>query len=121
MSVPCAPLGTLLREAGLTSVDLFVLDVEGGELATLRTMDWSIPVRVWVVELDHHNETKNAAVRLLLRSRGYRSAAATGWRITDYCKPRASSSSEACMPNEVFEHPELVAASEASASSWPPP
>eukprot|EP01062_Namystynia_karyoxenos_P054764 TRINITY_DN4528_c0_g1_i3.p1 TRINITY_DN4528_c0_g1~~TRINITY_DN4528_c0_g1_i3.p1 ORF type:complete len:440 (+),score=73.78 TRINITY_DN4528_c0_g1_i3:91-1410(+) len=110
ITVPCSPLGTLLREAGLRKVDLFVLDVEGGELATLNTMDWSIPVRVWVIELDNHNETKNTAVRLLLLSHGYRQATAVGWRIGHYCKPKTPLLQEPCMANEVFEHPGLVAA-----------
>ena len=33
------------------AVDYFSLDVEGSELVVLETMDWSIPVRVWVIEL----------------------------------------------------------------------
>ena len=44
--VPCTGLGKLLRQAGVTKVDLLSLDVEGAELTVLNTMDWDIPVRV---------------------------------------------------------------------------
>ena len=45
--------------------------VEGAELIVLQTMDWSIPVLVWTIELDGSNPTKDRAVRALLRSKGY--------------------------------------------------
>ena len=53
IQVPCLPLGSLLRRAGLEEIDLFVLDVEGSEYSALKTMDWSIPVKVWIVEMEH--------------------------------------------------------------------
>ena len=49
--------------------------VEGAELTVLQTMDWSIPVLVWTIELDGSNLTKDDAVRALLRSKGYTSFA----------------------------------------------
>ena len=48
--VPSAPLGKLLRSVGVKSIDLFTLDLEGSELTALQTFDWSIPVRVWMIE-----------------------------------------------------------------------
>eukprot|EP00756_Hemistasia_phaeocysticola_P019232 Hpha_TRINITY_DN15646_c3_g1::TRINITY_DN15646_c3_g1_i3::g.100169::m.100169 len=102
VSVPCAPLGTLLKEAGVTFIDLFSLDVEGGEEFVLRTMDWSIPVRVWVIEMDAHNVTKNEVVTNMLLKNGYRRAE-NDWSVTRFCGPKF-----ACMPNEVFEHPKYV-------------
>jgi len=50
VSVPSKPLGQILREAKITTIDYFSLDVEGSELAVLETMDWTIPVRVWMIE-----------------------------------------------------------------------
>ena len=47
-----APLGQLLRAVGVVYADLFSLDVEGSEVKVLETMDWSIPVRVWCIELN---------------------------------------------------------------------
>ena len=41
------------------------------QLEVLRTMDWSIPVLVWSVELDGSNRVKDEAVRDLLLSKGY--------------------------------------------------
>ena len=49
-TVPCRPLGEMVRLAGLARIDVFSLDVEGAELAVLRTFDWSVPVSVWLVE-----------------------------------------------------------------------
>ena len=53
VQVPCLPLGSLLKRAGLTEIDYFILDVEGAEYSALKTMDWSIPVKVWIVEMNH--------------------------------------------------------------------
>jgi FkbM family methyltransferase len=49
--VPCSPLAQILRSSGVATIDLFSLDVEGSEIHVLRTMDWSIPVRVWIIEV----------------------------------------------------------------------
>merc|ERR1711860_230831 len=70
-TVPCMPLSTMLAETHLKYVDFFTLDVEGGELAVLQTMDWNVQVCVWVVEQDGQNKTKDAAVTQLLQSQGY--------------------------------------------------
>ena len=43
----------MIRKAGIQSIDIFILDVEGAEYSVLRTMDWSIPVNVWMVEINH--------------------------------------------------------------------
>ena len=53
IQVPCLPLGSLLKRAGLTEIDFFILDVEGSEYSALKTMDWSISVKVWIVEIAH--------------------------------------------------------------------
>ena len=50
---------------------LLSLDVEGAELIVLNSMDWSIQVHVWMIELDGTNPAKDDAVRGLLRSHGY--------------------------------------------------
>ena len=67
--VPCAPLARLLRTAGVKEIDFFSLDVEGSELTVLRTMDWSIPVGVWLIEVQ---PAQKEAIGALLRSNGYR-------------------------------------------------
>jgi FkbM family methyltransferase len=75
--VPSAPLGQLLRMVGVASIDLFSLDVEGAELKVLRTFDWSIPVRVWCIEV---TDERRPAIDALLTSNGYEH---TPWRACD--------------------------------------
>ena len=112
IDVPCRPLGAMLREAGVAFIDLFSLDVEGGELQVLETMDWSIPVRVWVVELSGHPQSfeKNVQIVQLMESKGYvcqgyfcKNGAPSGWDIKSECVP-----GEDCSSNVVFEHTKYV-------------
>ena len=91
ITVPCMTMAAILKEAGVTRIDLFSLDVEGAELSVLQTMDWSIPVRVFLIERSQNH----AAVVDLLREHGYQE---TTWDISDYCKPGHS-----CTNNAVFE------------------
>jgi FkbM family methyltransferase len=115
VAVACKPFGEMLRAAGLHGgVDVASIDVEGAELKVLETMDWSIPVRVWVVEVDGSSPAKDTAVRRLLRSRAY--CRAPGF-LPDYCgagppaEPRPLNP-KFCTMNEAFERcrPALVAA-----------
>ena len=105
--VPCAPLGTLLEMAGIRSIDFFVLDVEGAELQVLETMDWSVPVSVWVVEMDGSNATKDQEVRDLLHVHGY-FPPSDGWSVRNLCQKCHDPGNAAyqtcdCPQNEVFE------------------
>jgi FkbM family methyltransferase len=93
-SVPCGPIGQMIRDANLTHVDLFSLDVEGGEFQVLETMDWNISVTLWVIELDGYNPQKDEKVRKLLKSHGY---SRPDWNIRDFCCKKC-----ACASNEVF-------------------
>ena len=52
-------------------VDLFSIDVEGGELAVLRTFDWNIPVYVVLIEMAKFNLEKDEACRTFLRNIGF--------------------------------------------------
>ena len=78
MSLVCHPLSRLLREAAIRSINFFSLDVEGGELSVLQTMDWNIAVDVLIVELDGTNAKKDALCRELLASKGMRMAGRMG-------------------------------------------
>lgn len=40
--IQCLPLSTILRDAGVTHVNWFNLDIEGGELEALRSIDWNV-------------------------------------------------------------------------------
>ena len=63
-SVTCSPMGALLRRIGLPHIDFWSLDVEGAEMMVLRSMDWTIPVHVLMVET-------NIESRDYLKERGF--------------------------------------------------
>lgn len=103
--VPCQPFTWILGEAGLSHVDIFSLDVEGAELAVLETMDWDVPVCIWVIELDGKDKQKDQGVRDLLTSKGYRKAS---WDINLLCQALQPRKKTNCMlGNEVFEYSAL--------------
>ena len=83
--VPCGSLGNLTRAAGMAKigVDFMSIDVEGFELEVLNSFDWSIPVRVAVVETDKKMgaDTK-AAIWKVLASAGLRELNASSIHIT---------------------------------------
>ena len=54
-------MSAILQAARVSSVDLWVLDVEGAELLVLQGMDFgSIPVRLILVERSHDPSTESA-------------------------------------------------------------
>ena len=87
-TVPCRPIGEMIREAGLKHIDFFSLDVEGAELLVLQTFDWSVTVGVWVIEADGHSPHKDTAVKALLLEHGYGLYAKRG--MNEVYLPRAS-------------------------------
>ena len=91
-TVPCAPLGTLLHKSGISQVDFFSLDVEGAELLVLKTMDWDIPVLIWLIEMGHGDDDD---IQDLMWQHGYRPGL---WNIRDECTKRH------CPLNMVFEN-----------------
>ena len=63
VEVPGATWDAVCSRAGLTSVDLFVLDVEGHELDILRTFDArSLLPSIFVIELWPDNEAEATAI-----------------------------------------------------------
>ncbi|CAE8609815.1 unnamed protein product [Polarella glacialis] len=71
VQVPCKPLSRIVQDADTKHIDFFSLDVEGGELSVLETMDWDVPVCVWLVELDGTDPDKDQSVRQLMAQHGY--------------------------------------------------
>lgn len=65
-------MDTLLCKNNIKYIDLLSVDVEGGELIVLETMDWTIPVYCVVIELDNHNAEKDEKCRQLLRTKGFK-------------------------------------------------
>jgi len=73
--VPCLPLADVFDALGVQRVNFFSLDVEGVELAVLRTFDFGrVEFDVICVESDGNNREKDAAVVSLLEGAGYRHA-----------------------------------------------
>jgi FkbM family methyltransferase len=50
IKVACAPLQSVLAEAGIKTLDYCVLDIEGAEWPVLMAYDWSVPVEVFEIE-----------------------------------------------------------------------
>lgn len=66
--VQCVPLSILINETGLTHINAFILDVEGGELNVLKTIDWnSVRFDIIIVE----TEEKYRPLGYGLEIRGY--------------------------------------------------
>lgn len=70
--VKTTTLSKLLKEHAIKYVDFMSLDVEGGELDVLQTIDFqATPMYLICIELDNHNETKNIECRKLLKTNGF--------------------------------------------------
>lgn len=70
--VPCFSLRTILRAIGVDRVDYFSLDVEGGEVDVLRSIDFeTVEIRALTVE---HNQMDRAKAEILdvMMSKGYK-------------------------------------------------
>ena len=51
VTVPCFSLNTILQALGVQKVDMFSLDVEGGEYDVLKTIDFNkLDIRTFVIE-----------------------------------------------------------------------
>jgi FkbM family methyltransferase len=69
--VSCAPISKYIKEAGITRVDFFSLDVEGSEFEVLSTYPFDfIPTYAILIELSGQSE-KNDQCRKLLKDNGF--------------------------------------------------
>lgn len=76
VDIPCTDFKTLYRQNNITAVEFFSLDVEGAEELVLQHMDWSVPIRFLLVEMDGglmYTAPANKAFRCreLLGAHGY--------------------------------------------------
>lgn len=62
--IESVPINKLL--SGVKKVDLFSIDVEGGEYEVLKTFNWDIPVYIILIEMLTSDEEKNKKCRELL-------------------------------------------------------
>ena len=102
IDVPCVLLSDVLKKNGIRHVDIFYLDVEGGELSVLNTFDWNIPIDMINVELDGKNKEKDESVRTMLRAHGY----IAPFSVSEYCEVKRSENMRRkyseCGKNELF-------------------
>lgn len=69
--VKSIPISHLLKDLNIQRVDLFSIDVEGGELQVLETFDWNIPVYIVLIEQSKYVPEKDEICRVFLRERGF--------------------------------------------------
>jgi FkbM family methyltransferase len=65
--VKSLPISEAILHANLSKVDLFSIDVEGGELEVLKTFNWSIPVYIILIEMSY-DEHRNELCREIMRN-----------------------------------------------------
>jgi len=70
-TVKCVPIKHVIDDSCLKYIDLFILDVEGGELTVLETLDFNIPIYVFLIELDGNNLEKDQQCRDILIKNGF--------------------------------------------------
>ena len=72
VKILCLPLSHILPKVGLKHIDFMSLDVEGAELAVLRSIDFeAVRISVMVIETDGHDKTKDQEVKDLMAENGY--------------------------------------------------
>jgi FkbM family methyltransferase len=69
--VKSMPISDILKDLSIERVDLFSIDVEGGELEVLETFDWNIPVYIVLIEMSRYNLEKDDMCRNFLKSKGF--------------------------------------------------
>ena len=70
-TVPAFRLGDICGATSITHIDFLSIDVEGGELLVLESMDWgAVEVFVVVIELDETHTEKDMACRAILQKAG---------------------------------------------------
>jgi FkbM family methyltransferase len=82
--IPCVPVGTLFKLFGILHIDWLSLDVEGGELEVIKTIDFnSVNIQVLTIELDGTNPSKDKEVKDILLANGYRLLEAPAFQLTN--------------------------------------
>lgn len=69
--VKSIPISKIVDEVKVEKVDLFSIDVEGGELEVLKTFNWDIPVYIVLIEIAKHDLIKDDQCRDFLSKKGF--------------------------------------------------
>lgn len=70
VEIHCLPLSHIFSVANITHINFFVLDVEGGELSILQTIDWN-RIRFDVIVVETEVGAEGDSITSLLLSKGY--------------------------------------------------
>jgi len=82
--VQCAPMKEILKALNIKHVDVWILDIEGGEMMALRGVDFSIvSFNLIAVECSNYNKEKNIQVVQHLEKNHFE---CLQFRNTCYCK-----------------------------------
>ena len=90
VEVPCRHWHELFSKFEILHIDIFVIDVEGGELSVLSVMDWAVSVDYFIIE----NNERSSEVVDLLANKGY---FPVSWNLKKWCTPGHD-----CTSNTVF-------------------
>lgn len=66
-----APFNSIQAVMGFDYIDFLSVDIQGGELDLLATMDWSIPIGVICIELEGQHPSKEHECRQMLLNHGF--------------------------------------------------
>lgn len=65
-------LSEIIKSTNFKYIDLLSLDVEGGELEVLESWDFSIPIKIILIEMTFDNIIKNDKCRIILQNNNYK-------------------------------------------------
>jgi hypothetical protein len=69
--VPGIPIKNILNKENIEYIDIFFIDVEGGEQIVLETMDWTIPVYLIIIEMHNIDIEKDNNCRSILKNNNF--------------------------------------------------
>jgi FkbM family methyltransferase len=69
--VKSKPMKDILKDLSIKEIDLFSVDVEGGELEVLKTFDWDIYVNIILVEMHGIDLEKDNEIRNFLKEKDF--------------------------------------------------
>ena len=65
------PMSKITNGLNIKKIDLFSLDVEGGEFEVLNSFDWNIPVYIIIIEMAKHDLIKDEKCRDIMKLHGF--------------------------------------------------
>lgn len=71
IKIPSVPFYKILNTNVYKYIDIFFIDVEGGELEVLETMDWNINIYIICIEIDGFNKEKDEKCKQILKDNGF--------------------------------------------------